>query len=153
MFSKIILRIFIISWVCIPPIVQASDFLSDSYWQNVTIKDVKNAIANGADVNARNKYGSTPLMYASWDNQNPDVITTLINAGADVNARNKDGWTPLMYASRSNQNPDVITTLINAGADATIKDGEGKTAYDYILKNDALKDSKVLWKLNDLRFK
>ncbi len=150
MFSKIILRIFIISWVCIPRIVQASYFLSRSYWKHVTVKDVKNAIANGADVNARSKYGSTPLMYAFWFT---DVITTLINAEAHFNVRTKYGLTPLMYASWSNQNPDVITTLINAGADATIKNDEGKTAYDYILKNDALKDSKVLWKLNDLRFK
>ena len=71
MFSKIILRIFIISWVCIPPIVQASDFLSYSYWQNVTVKDVKNAITNGADVNVRAKNGWTPLMYASCVQSKP----------------------------------------------------------------------------------
>ena len=68
--------------------------------------DVITTLINaGADVNARNKYGSTPLMYASGANQNPDVITTLINAGADVNARDKDGWTPLMYVSRVQSKP------------------------------------------------
>jgi ankyrin repeat protein len=51
----------------------------------------------GADVNARNVIGWTPLMYAS-KYSNPELISILLKAGADVNAKNADGVTALDYA-------------------------------------------------------
>lgn len=54
--------------------------------QDGTPEEIKVAIEAGADVNARNENGSTPLHSAAY-NPNPAVITTLIKAGADVNAR------------------------------------------------------------------
>jgi len=52
----------------------------------------------GADVNAKNFYGSTPLIYASM-NGNIDIVKMLIEVGVDVNAKNKFGNTALMCAS------------------------------------------------------
>ena len=46
----------------------------------------------GADVNARDEGGRTPLQYAAVLNSNPDVINLLIASGADVNARDEDDW-------------------------------------------------------------
>ena len=48
-------------------------------------------IKAGADVNAKDKYGVTPLHRAAAYNENPEVITILIKAGADVNAKDSDG--------------------------------------------------------------
>lgn len=43
-------------------------------------------IGNGADVDAVDKYGVTPLMYAVGDNRDfPDVVKLLLEAGAYVN--------------------------------------------------------------------
>ena len=60
------------------------------------VADIKAAIKNGADVNARDEDGSTALMYAVVLNTNPDVIKALIAAGADINAKDEEGRTALM---------------------------------------------------------
>ena len=46
----------------------------------------------GADIEAKNKYGSTPLHNAAG-NGNIDAMRILLQAGADPNARNKNGST------------------------------------------------------------
>ena len=81
----------------------------------------------GASVNARAKFGHTPLHAAAKYNENPEVLTLLIKAGADVNAKDKNAQTPLHNAARSNENPEVLTILIKAGADVNAKDEDGRT--------------------------
>ena len=96
--------------------------------------EVSLTIKNGGDVNARNDFGSTPLMYAAEINDNPEVLTVLLDAGADVNARDDDGRTPLMYAARDNDNPEVLTVLLDAGADVRAQDSESWTPLVYATK-------------------
>ena len=55
-------------------------------------------IKNGADVNAKNNDGVTPLMYATFRN-NYEVIKLLIKKGADVNARDYSESTALKYST------------------------------------------------------
>ena len=43
----------------------------------------------GADLNAKNKVGKTPLMYAAQYSKNPEVIKALLEAGAEVNTKDK----------------------------------------------------------------
>ena len=110
-----------------------------------TSQSVQAAISTGADVNARDKYDRTPLMYAAEYNPNPEVITTLLKAGADVNPRDNDGWTALM----GSQHPEAIMALLAAGADAKAKDSEGKTAFDYAQTRAKLKGTDALRKLEE----
>ena len=56
-------------------------------------------IANGANVNAKNKYDWTPLHYAAYTNAT-ETAALLLKNGADVNAKDKDGVTPLDVANR-----------------------------------------------------
>ena len=93
-----------------------------------TPQSVQAAIDQGADVNARDAIGGTPLMWAAMYNQNPEVITTLLKAGADIMARDKGSEPPLMSAAGSNMNPEVITTLLRAGVDVNARDKNGMTA-------------------------
>jgi len=58
-----------------------------------------------------------------------------------------------MYAVGYNTNPKVIEVLINAGEDPTAIDDNGNTVWDYIQKNEKLKDTPVYWKLHDLQHK
>ena len=52
----------------------------------------------GADVNAANKYGDTPLHGAAWRERADSIIQLLVEKGAHVNAKNNRGWTPLVIA-------------------------------------------------------
>ena len=51
-------------------------------------------IEGGADLDARNKDGNTPLHSASFLCY-PDIVPALVDKGADKNARNNSGSTPL----------------------------------------------------------
>ncbi|WP_460201825.1 ankyrin repeat domain-containing protein [Scytonema sp. NUACC21] len=60
----------------------------------------KMLIAAGADINAKDINGRTPLILAA-EFCNAEVAAILIQAGADINAKDNDGNTALMYASRN----------------------------------------------------
>ena len=51
-------------------------------------------LLKGADIEARDKDGRTPLFIACSKN-NVDICALLISKGADVNAKDNRGWTPL----------------------------------------------------------
>ena len=83
----------------------------------------------GADVNAKDKKGQTPLqLVVTFHNtaNTSGVISALLKAGADVNAKDGDGWTPLHRAAVS-KDPAVVAALLKAGADVNAKDGDGWT--------------------------
>lgn len=52
-------------------------------------------VDHGADVNARDEYGQTPLFLVD----SLEVAKVLVNRGADVNAKDKDGISVLKYLS------------------------------------------------------
>ncbi|MBL8834957.1 MAG: ankyrin repeat domain-containing protein [Alphaproteobacteria bacterium] len=110
-------------------------------------------IARGADVNARNPFGKTPLMYAAHLDL-PDAIRALLAAGADVNAatfaeasqEEQDAcWysirfrrrTALMYAAE-NGSLETIRILLEAGADRAARDSGGRGIFDYLSRNTVL---------------
>lgn len=98
--------------------------------QKGTPREVQAAIDGGGDVNARDKGGTTPLIWAAGVNPDPEVITTLLRAGADLELRGAvEGITALMSASWSSSNPEVVNRLLKAGADLTARDEKyGRTA-------------------------
>src|SRR4029077_10308162 len=76
----------------------------------------------GADVNARDKEGNTPLHEIFLT----DVEEELLKLGADVNARNKDGETPIF----TNVDNDSISLFLSRGADLTIRNNKGETVIE-----------------------
>ena len=83
--------------------------------QTGTVHQVRDAIAAGADVNAKDRLDWTPLVYAARYCHNPKMVVALVKAGADVNAKDVDGKSVLQYGQK-NANPKVLTELIKAGA-------------------------------------
>ncbi|MGA9772939.1 MAG: ankyrin repeat domain-containing protein [Blastocatellia bacterium] len=90
---------------------------------------VRELLAAGAKLNAKDNDGDTPLMYAAIDNR-VEIVKDLLTAGAEVNAKNNLGTTPLIAAAiRGRSEP--VKALLAAGADYQVKDNTGKTALMY----------------------
>ena len=83
-------------------------------------------ISLGADVNARDVMGVSPLAATCW-HDNADVASCIVDSGADVNILDKDGSTPLIQAC-SNTSTRVATILLEAGCDLNHKTTSGVTA-------------------------
>ena len=66
----------------------------------------------GADVNARNRYGATPLWLASL-NGNAATMGMLLEAGANANTTSTDGETVLMVAARTGK-VDAVNACLRA---------------------------------------
>ncbi len=83
--------------------------------------EIDHLMAQGADPNARDAGGCTPLHYAANSNPVGEVARALIDAGADPEACEGYGQKPLDYAI-SSANAAFIEVALDAGADP---DGSG----------------------------
>src|SRR5260370_13544736 len=75
---------------------------------------MRQLIAAGADVNAKNNFDSTAIMWCSNDLQK---VRLLLDKGADVNAHSKQGRTPLANAAPHDGKIEVNRLLTNEGAE------------------------------------
>lgn len=88
---------------------------------------VEQLLAAGANVNARNDYGASPMSEAAVVG-NTQVIRVLLKAGADVDSRNADGQTALMIVARSS-NVAAAQLLLARGAAVNAREQwRGQTA-------------------------
>ena len=74
-------------------------------------------IEHGADVNARDAQGNTPLILASFY-ASAKCVAVLLEKGADANAANQDGVTALVRAATSYEKTRL---LVDAGADIRVR--------------------------------
>ena len=96
------------------------------------VKPAKEAIEDGADVNAKNVDGWSPLhRAASWGHK--EIAELLIAKGADVNAKAAGGWAPLHLAAYKGQN-EIVELLIAKGANVNAKNDIGETPLDFAIQ-------------------
>lgn len=78
---------------------------------------IKMMVEAGADLNARDIYGRTPLHYAL--SSGAENVRALIEMGADVNAQDDNGHTPLTsvmyFMDEAEQNKEIADVLKAAG--------------------------------------
>ncbi|KAL8946056.1 MAG: hypothetical protein Q9222_007493 [Ikaeria aurantiellina] len=91
----------------------------------------------GADPNARNKTGRTPL-HTAVSKDNSAAARWLLKVGVDVNVQ--DAWkeTPLHFAAQ-HKNAEITEMLLEHGADVNIMNNSRKKAKD-IIKSRGLGD-------------
>jgi len=130
---------------------------------------MRHLIAAGAQVNAKNQYGKTPLFYATtvptaqllldkgaavnptdrfgqtvlfiYDNIDPGVIALLVHNGADANAINNHDQSALTYAATQG-NKEVITELLCNGANVNAINTRNETVLDYLIFQNELEPNK-----------
>jgi hypothetical protein len=86
----------------------------------------------GAEVNAVDGYGGTPLSLAVLEGNGP-IIEALVTAGANPNASATNGLTMLMLASRTSST--AVQALLHAGANVNARDPiAGETALAWARK-------------------
>eukprot|EP01113_Clastostelium_recurvatum_P011680 TRINITY_DN1597_c0_g1_i1.p1 TRINITY_DN1597_c0_g1~~TRINITY_DN1597_c0_g1_i1.p1 ORF type:complete len:688 (-),score=192.59 TRINITY_DN1597_c0_g1_i1:164-2140(-) len=93
-------------------------------------------IEKGANTNAQNNNGETPLHKAIFNNTvRLMMVNLLLQSGADVNILNSMGETSLHYAVRLGRD-DLVSVLLKAGADVTIVGNrEKKTPYELAIES------------------
>jgi ankyrin repeat protein len=101
------------------------------------VETMASLIASGADVNATNNRGQTPLHIAAekimgWDDNYPPVnepFQLLIYSKANVNAQDNEGLTPLdvVALSDSSFRREATRALLDAGANPNLRDKQGRT--------------------------
>jgi ankyrin repeat protein len=83
------------------------------------------ALARGVDPDARDRWGTTPLIQAA-SAHSPAVARVLLQAGASPNLQDDGGFTALMYATR--RDDELVELLLAHGAAVDTRDKHGSTA-------------------------
>ena len=124
------------------------------YAEDKEFDNIKRAIKEGAQVNAKNDVGYTALIYTcgmSWGiKPYLNIAKYLIDHGAKVNVKAKGGFTPLTEACAYG-NYEIVKLLLESGADRSIKGQYGTTPLIFGAtcsnwSKDALKIVKLLIK-------
>ncbi|MBN2440404.1 MAG: ankyrin repeat domain-containing protein [Spirochaetales bacterium] len=80
------------------------------------------------DINAPDKNGATPIMYAAFLSTS-EVVNVFIEKDAELNEKDSGGMTALMWAVKAGNTP-VISLLLDAGATPSTINNEELTARD-----------------------
>jgi ankyrin repeat protein len=100
------------------------------------------ALADETDVNRRNRDGSTPLQWAVYEVDVPEVAR-LLRAGADATLANNYGATPMSLAAEI-AHTEILKLLLDAGADADSPNADGMTALMLVARTGNVEAAKLL---------
>jgi ankyrin repeat protein len=89
---------------------------------------MRRLIGVGADVNAQDAKGNSPLHLAIPPEQHNNAITLLLSNGANLNLRDEHGEIPLQVAITLNRSPGITGSLLAGGSDISNRNIDGKTA-------------------------
>jgi ankyrin repeat protein len=97
------------------------------------VKSVRMLLDSGANVEARDEEGDSPLIRAASFGQT-ETFELLLERGAKINVRDKRGMTPLIAAACAcavatmNSTYDIMKILLERGADVNARTRDGTTA-------------------------
>ena len=97
---------------------------------------IKYLIESGYDINEKDEYGWTALMYAV-DSNDLKAVNQLIKQGAEINIQDIDGNTPLMLASFIDAREIEKILVFTENANINLKNNNGDTALDIARKDNS----------------
>ena len=98
---------------------------------------VEQALQNGANLDATNHWGKTPLHLVCWYGHLDVVQYLLTSHAANLEATDNNGWTPLIEACYEGH-LTVVKYLATHGANVEAVDNEGLTPLHFACKNGRL---------------
>ena len=104
---------------------------------------IKYLIENGADVNARDGDGVTPLLKAMDGDLDFEIIELLIKHGADITASNNDGLNAVHMACLK-EDSRFFEYFLTFAPDLNVKTKDGSTMLHYAAKSGNMKVVKLL---------
>ena len=119
MFVSVVLLGLLVSQTTTPAQAPAPTLLESARLGDLTT--VRDLLSRRAPVDAADRRGLTPLMWAAASG-NAEVVRLLLDSGAAVDRRARDGSTALMLAS-ANGFIDIVRALVLMGADVTAARG------------------------------
>ena len=96
---------------------------------------IKYLLKNGANIEARDNRGASPLHRAAAVAANPDVLELLLSHGATLDAKDSRGLTPLHTAALCNMAPEVVQFLLDNGATLDARSVGGKIPLHFAAMN------------------
>ena len=115
-----------ILFLTVLPVAGASELRLVDAIKDQNRKAIMALIDAHADVNAPQPDGSTPLAWATYQDDT-EIASLLLKAGAKVDTADQYGETPLTLAC-SNGNAELAEQFLKAGADANAARWDGETA-------------------------
>lgn len=97
-------------------------------------------LLKGAVVNKCNRFGQTPLHYAS-EELNEEMVAMLLRHKADPDVRDRNGNTALHAVIKKpttnfEESEEIVRLLLENGANVHVKDEDGRTALHYVVDTD-----------------
>ena len=95
------------------------DLLTEKFWSQAQAKDIHQLAKAGADMNAQDENGWTPMMIAAKYGTDPQLLMVLIEHDADFTHTTEDGLSVLtviensMYMKNSEVHRNLVTWDLN----------------------------------------
>jgi uncharacterized protein len=106
--------------------------------EHLRVADFKKLIELGADINARNKVGHTPLHYCVMHPLNFDMAQILVDYKAQIDEQDNDGntplWTAVMRYRGQQELLQIILLLLKNGADIEKSNHHGVSPKDIVTR-------------------
>ena len=122
------------------------DAATNNEFPRAIVHSIIRLVQEGADVNAPNPKGETPLVEAAMNDHN-DVVTLLLDLGAGIDNPDALGRTPLMGAAVAGR-AQIVQTLLERGANKNLRNARNETALSFAMltyPNDEVIDLLENW--------